>query len=114
MLTFYIPGSEDSDEGEDNVFGITENGIIGIISWYASYWYLLALANSIFLWILSGKIESKVEPKPEANKGKPAKPESSSKPKVTVVEPKKDESDDDESEDDDESDEVIHCHALNF
>ncbi|PSS14313.1 Histone deacetylase [Actinidia chinensis var. chinensis] len=69
-------GSEDSDEGEDNVFGITENG----------------------------KIESKVEPKPVANKGKPAKPESSSKPKVTVVEPKKDESDDDESEDEDELD----------
>ncbi|PSR95234.1 Histone deacetylase [Actinidia chinensis var. chinensis] len=72
-------GSEDSDADEDNVFGITENG----------------------------KIESKVEPKPVANKGKPAKPESSSKPKVTVVEPKKDESDDDESEDEDESDEAM-------
>ena len=66
------------------------------------------------LWILSGKIESKVEPKPEANKGKPAKPESSSKPKVTVVEPKKDASDDDESEDEDEFDEVIHYHTLNL
>ncbi|THG14507.1 hypothetical protein TEA_029626 [Camellia sinensis var. sinensis] len=54
----------------------------------------------------NGKIESKVEEvKPDASKGKTAKPESSAKPKVTVVEPKKDdESDDDDSDDSFEDD----------
>ncbi|XP_028063559.1 histone deacetylase HDT1-like [Camellia sinensis] len=54
----------------------------------------------------NGKIESKVEEvKPDASKGKAAKPESSAKPKVTVVEPKKDdESDDDDSDDSFEDD----------
>ncbi|KAL6976385.1 hypothetical protein U1Q18_025173 [Sarracenia purpurea var. burkii] len=69
-----IGKSESSDE-EDTLVGITENG----------------------------KIEPKVEEvKPTASKGKSAKPEGSAKPKVTVVEPKKD----DKSDKGDESDEV--------
>ncbi|KAL6967093.1 hypothetical protein U1Q18_032898, partial [Sarracenia purpurea var. burkii] len=54
----------------------------------------------------NGKIESKDgDAKPSANKGKAGKPESSAKPKVTVVEPKKDDkSDEDDESDEDESD----------
>ncbi|XP_052187538.1 histone deacetylase HDT1-like [Diospyros lotus] len=54
----------------------------------------------------NGKVEPKVEAlKPATSKGKNAKPESSTKSKVTVVEPKKVESDENESdEDEDESD----------
>ncbi|PSR86512.1 Histone deacetylase [Actinidia chinensis var. chinensis] len=49
----------------------------------------------------TGRIEPKVaEAKPNASKSKTAKPETSAKPKVTVVEPKKDD-DSDESDDED-------------
>lgn len=48
----------------------------------------------------NGKVEPKTEVKPAVSKGKEAKPESSAKPKVTVVEPKKEESDSDDDSDD--------------
>ena len=52
---------------------------------------------------MSGRLEPKVEEaKPNASKSKTAKPETSAKPKVPVVEPKKD----DDSEDDESDDEV--------
>ncbi|KAA8550229.1 hypothetical protein F0562_001913 [Nyssa sinensis] len=55
----------------------------------------------------NGKLEPKVEKvKPATNKGNTAKPASSAKPKVTLVEPKKDdESGDDDDEEDDSDDE---------
>lgn len=113
MLNVLFADSESSDEDEEMAFpvGITGNG---------RFWYLvgslvfhifrLVTCNICFcLWYFLGTIEAKVDA-PTASKPKAAKPESSAKPKVTVVEPEKDDdSDEDDSDEgsDDSDDEVI-------
>uniref|UniRef100_A0A5B7ATG2 Putative histone deacetylase HDT1-like n=1 Tax=Davidia involucrata TaxID=16924 RepID=A0A5B7ATG2_DAVIN len=54
----------------------------------------------------NGKLEAKVEKvKPTTNKGNAAKPESSAKPKVMLVEPDKDDESEDEEDDSDDDEE---------
>lgn len=110
LLNVLFADSESSDEDEDLPLpvGITGNGrfYFSVGSLVFHIFRLVTCKICFCLWYFLGTIEAKVDA-PTASKPKAAKPESSAKPKVTVVEPEEDDDSDEDDSDDDSDDEVI-------